>query len=189
MLRISPIIFQHLAWSHMCLDEPQRSTQSTAVFRVKMNEREEEKRKREAERGMEIIPCQTESHPEVKKGRDTNKERSKKTERWKREAGMWRDWETESHTHEHTHAHACAYTCTYTHKHTHKEREEAFEGWIDCFEVRIEEKMAFSCEGGSPRGLPQNQPVWTQLSASEGLQQARSRRAYTLPNKVSLKAT
>ena len=63
----------------------------------------------------------------------------------------------------------------------HKERgaETAFEGWIDCFEVRLEEKMAFSCEGGCPRGLAQNQHVWTQLSASEGLQQRRSRRAHT----------
>ena len=46
-----------------------------------------------------------------------------------------------------------------THTHTHTLRERAFEGWIDCFEVRIEETMAFSCEGGSPRGLPQNQRV------------------------------
>lgn len=53
---------------------------TTGVFRGKMNEREKEKTEREKER-REAIVSQTKSHPEVKKGRGTNRERSKKTAR------------------------------------------------------------------------------------------------------------
>ncbi len=143
----------------MCLFEIHRNTET-----------ERERGERE---GGEIILSQTKSHPEVKKVRDTNRGRSKKTARWKREKQACGEIEREG-----------GESHTWTDTHTQRERKSAFEGWMDCFEVRMEETMAFSHEGGSPWGLPQNQPVWTQLSAGEGLQQARSKRAHALTTKT-----